>query len=460
MEPMIRYRLLITVIASAILNPRSPLAAQTPDAPLPVDSTERELLALTTRNARMAVPYDRRWADSTLGDDYVSINGSGLIGDKAGAMRMYTTGVIKLDTSTVTDLHARVYGTTGVVTGVWQFAGLNYGSRRSGRLRFTAVWVRRNGRWQEVSWQGTPISVSPPAPAAAVRSTPSGGSRTIGELAQLDWKRFLAVQRRDVRGLDTLLADDWLASSGTAQPLTKRQYLDQLTDGRRLFGDIVHDDVHVRLYGDAAIITGRATGPYRIDGREMSTRGRFTHVYVRRDDRWLMVGMHNSNAPIDTQRPPAPARAIDSILLATTTDDVGRHILRMEQRKAELLTHPDRAFADSTLADDYVAINSAGNVGDKAEAIRLYGTGVIDLASSQLSDLRVRVYDRTAVVTGIWDIVGSHHGTPGAGHMRFTRVWVKNGGRWQSVSWQGTEITSPVTHGTGASNSSASTTSR
>ncbi|GAC1484135.1 MAG: hypothetical protein NVS1B5_04170 [Gemmatimonadaceae bacterium] len=61
---------------------------------------------------------------------------------------------------------------------------------------------------------------------------------------------------------------------------------------------------------------------------------------------------------------------------APTRDGVEREIVVLERRKAELLTHRDRSLSDSTLADDYLSINSAGLVGDKANAVRLYTTGL------------------------------------------------------------------------------------
>ena len=53
------------------------------------------------------------------------------------------------------NLEVRVYGNTAIVTGVWNISGTTSGEERSGRMRFTRVWVRRNGQWLMASWQGT-----------------------------------------------------------------------------------------------------------------------------------------------------------------------------------------------------------------------------------------------------------------------------------------------------------------
>ncbi|GAC1687547.1 MAG: hypothetical protein NVS9B3_06060 [Gemmatimonadaceae bacterium] len=407
------------------------------DAP----SAEQELLALTLRNARAHVPYDRAWVDSALAEDYVSINGAGVLGDKAGALGAYSTGAIKLDSSDVSDIRVRAYGTSAVVTGVWHFVGLNQGKARSGHLRFTTVWVRRDGRWKEVSWQGTPIAAAEGNPLATHTGGGGNDAETAAQLERLDAERLQEVQRANVRALDSLLANDWLASSSGARPVTKQQYLAELAAGTRWLGPVIHDDLRTRVYGDAALITGRTTGPYRVDGREMNTSGRFTHVYVRRNGRWVMVGMHNTVIPRSPAGPATEPRT--GALPEPTAIERARaeqEIIALERRKAELLTHPDRAFADSTLPADYVSINTRGHLGDKADAIQQYSSGRIRLTSSEVSDLRVRVYGPTAVTTGIWQVTGSTNGTARSGRMRYTRVWVQRSGKWESVSWQATDI--------------------
>ena len=133
-----------------------------------------------------------------------------------------------------------------------------------------------------------------PSRAAPQTSGVRADSATAREIEALDWERFQATRRADIRALDTLLADDWLASGNSMSTVTKRQYLDELAAGTRRYGDVRHEDVVVRVYGDAAIITGRSIGSAIINGRQQNNPTRFTHVYVRRRGRWQMVAMHNT----------------------------------------------------------------------------------------------------------------------------------------------------------------------
>jgi Domain of unknown function (DUF4440) len=53
------------------------------------------------------------------------------------------------------------------------------------------------------------------------------------------------------------------------------------------------------------------------------------------------------------------------------------------------------------------------------------------------------VYGNTAVVTGKSTVNGSLSGNQVNGPAMFTRVYVKKGGRWQSVGFQQTRMSQP-----------------
>lgn len=42
-----------------------------------------------------------------------------------------------------------------------------------------------------------------------------------------------------------------------------------------------HDDERIKVYGDAAIVTGRTTGELLVEGKEQPPFIRYTHVYVK-----------------------------------------------------------------------------------------------------------------------------------------------------------------------------------
>ena len=55
-----------------------------------------------------------------------------------------------------------------------------------------------------------------------------------------------------------------------------------------------------------------------------------------------------------------------------------------------------------------------------------------------VSDMVVRVYGETAVVTARADVKGHQLGEDFSGPYRYTRIWVRRSGHWQTVSYQAT----------------------
>ena len=91
-------------------------------------------------------------------------------------------------------------------------------------------------------------------------------------------------------------------------------------------------------------------------------------------------------------------------------------------------------------ADDYTFININGQMSGKAQTLGAIKSGQIKLTQDDLSDMKVHVYGNTAVVQGKADVKGVVAGQPMTGPIAFTRVWVKKGGKWQSVAFQQTKV--------------------
>jgi ketosteroid isomerase-like protein len=100
--------------------------------------------------------------------------------------------------------------------------------------------------------------------------------------------------KADVQALDQLLADDWLLTHSDGLVQTKAEYLNELSSRSRTNQAITNEDVSLRSYGDAAVITGVSVQSGVSNGKPWSGRFRFTRVWVLRDDHWIMVASHSS----------------------------------------------------------------------------------------------------------------------------------------------------------------------
>jgi ketosteroid isomerase-like protein len=115
-----------------------------------------------------------------------------------------------------------------------------------------------------------------------------------------------------------------------------------------------------------------------------------------------------------------------------------REILDMERQTKEASLRRDPDFPERVLADDYVAISPLGQVTTKKEALSARKSGQLRYDTIDVSDMVVRLYGDTAVVTARMDVKGHQLGEDFSGPYRYTRVWVRRAGRWQTVSYQAT----------------------
>jgi ketosteroid isomerase-like protein len=115
-----------------------------------------------------------------------------------------------------------------------------------------------------------------------------------------------------------------------------------------------------------------------------------------------------------------------------------REIVDMERQAKDASLHRDVDFSERTLADDYVAITPLGQVATKQDALSARKSGQLRYDAINISDMVVRVYGDTAVVTARADVKGHQLGEDFSGPYRYTRVWVRRDGRWRMVSYQAT----------------------
>jgi ketosteroid isomerase-like protein len=74
----------------------------------------------------------------------------------------------------------------------------------------------------------------------------------------------------------------------------------------------------------------------------------------------------------------------------------------------------------------------------KQETISARRSGQLRYESMNVSDMVIRLYGDTAVVTARAEVKGHQLGEDFSGPYRYTRIWVRHNGRWQTVSYQAT----------------------
>jgi hypothetical protein len=135
---------------------------------------------------------------------------------------------------------------------------------------------------------------------------------------------------------------------------------------------------------------------------------------------------------------PAHASRPKTNAIGPIEEEVVREIVDLEKQAKDAALHRDAAFSERTLADDYVAITPLGQVISKAETIAARKTAQLRYEAIDISDMMVRLYGNTAIVTARAEVKGTELGEEFSGPYRFTRVWVRRNGHWLTVSYQAT----------------------
>ena len=129
----------------------------------------------------------------------------------------------------------------------------------------------------------------------AVPTAQAGENDDVKVLLDLESKMARAWVQQDAQTLEQILADDYtLAGAGDAL-IGKDQYVAGLDNPEFRTTSVILADLRIRVYGDAAVVTGRATyrGWSKKRGRYVR-RFRFTDTFVRRESTWKCVATHAS----------------------------------------------------------------------------------------------------------------------------------------------------------------------
>jgi len=90
-----------------------------------------------------------------VADEFVEISRLGQVRTRADNIRDIASGDLKLTSVKYDSLVVRIYGEVAVLRGIADNTGSFRGFPFSGRIRYTRVFVRRDGRWQAVAMQQT-----------------------------------------------------------------------------------------------------------------------------------------------------------------------------------------------------------------------------------------------------------------------------------------------------------------
>ena len=113
---------------------------------------------------------------------------------------------------------------------------------------------------------------------------------------------------------------------------------------------------------------------------------------------------------------------------------VEQAIRQVDHERIQAQIGADAAALDRIYADDFIGVGPSGTVRTKPQVLLDFTSGDLKFQSITTDEVQVRVYENTAVETGLSTMVGQDKGKVVPRDTRFTRVWVKLQGHWRLVA--------------------------
>lgn len=252
------------------------------------------------------------------------------------------------------------------------------------------------------------------------------------EVQRMEQAAADAFVKKDRTALERVYADEYSYIHSNGSVANKAQELSDVMSPDLKWTSSTLTDVKVRVYGDAAILTGVETLQGTAKGYVPGPR-RVTDLWVNRNGRWQQLGGQSTIVIKDTSNT-AALSAVKALTpkAATANTAEERGVAQADEAYAKADGANDDAKTRATQTKDYSFVSRAGVVASPSDP-----PGTPNKSMAVAYD-RIRMFGTLAVVQGslLWSDVKGF--SPGV--LRFTRVWVKDANAWKLAAEQRTAV--------------------
>jgi ketosteroid isomerase-like protein len=123
----------------------------------------------------------------------------------------------------------------------------------------------------------------------------------LEQLEEIEKEFEAAMVRNDRDAIAQFLAEDWVIVGPDGKVIQRTRFLEVIQAGLLVHTRMETSETRIRVYGDAAVVTGLTTSAGSFAGQEFSNQERATSVYVRQKGRLVCVltqltTLHNRDA--------------------------------------------------------------------------------------------------------------------------------------------------------------------
>jgi ketosteroid isomerase-like protein len=114
---------------------------------------------------------------------------------------------------------------------------------------------------------------------------------SVAQIRALEAAANEAIFRGDVAAIEKMTSEDYTFITPRGMLLTRAEVLKGVANGA--FENEYREayDLNIRVYGDAAVVTGRTRLTRQEGGKDYRAAYRFTRVYVRQQGTWRAVAL-------------------------------------------------------------------------------------------------------------------------------------------------------------------------
>lgn len=126
----------------------------------------------------------------------------------------------------------------------------------------------------------------------------NSSNKAVQQITELNGRWAEAINKGDAAVLDKLLADDIVVTAGNGMIRDKAGEIKDAAGAPdpdfKWIRPFTTEDVRVRVYDDAAVVTGLAKWAFSYKGNEFNNVRRYTHLYVKMKNDWKIVAQQTS----------------------------------------------------------------------------------------------------------------------------------------------------------------------
>lgn len=136
------------------------------------------------------------------------------------------------------------------------------------------------------------------AASQAQENKAAAPSKLASEITALNLAWAEAINKGDAKALGQLFADDIIVTSGSGQIRDKAGEIKDAAGPPdpdfSWTSPFITEEVRVRVYKDAAVVTGLAQWGFKYKGQQLNNERRYTHTYIKSNGQWKIVAQQVS----------------------------------------------------------------------------------------------------------------------------------------------------------------------